>query len=93
MLTAISRTSRGSRPAFAHAASILLCTAARPAATCPMVPMLGGAVPGAADQGQRAPSEIIPRAARMANPSPNPAYREVTSLSTFSLPTEVPMSL
>ncbi|MCW2811888.1 MAG: hypothetical protein JWP61_2346 [Friedmanniella sp.] len=44
-------------------------------------------------QGQRAPSEISPIAARMAKASPKPAYREVTSLSTFSVPTELPMSL
>jgi hypothetical protein len=43
--------------------------------------------------GQRAPSEIIPSAARIAKPSPKPAYREVTSRSTFSLPTELPMFL
>jgi hypothetical protein len=43
--------------------------------------------------GQRAPSEIIPRAARIAKPNPKPAYREVTSRSIFSLPTELPMSL
>ena len=43
--------------------------------------------------GQRAPSETMPMAARMARASPKPAYRDVTSLSTFSVPTELPMSL
>ena len=89
LLTAIKRTCAGSRPARRQAASTRSRTAAMFSATCPMK---GRVVAATRAYGQRAPREIRPSAARMAKTSPKPAYREVTSRSTFSLPTELPMS-